>query len=378
MYIAYVMRKDRLYLFTFLTITVIFIVIASVSIQYFIQVSTNQLLETQLESSKREAKEMALLIGQQLAGGIEKQTVIDNVQSSIENTDIETGFVSMFDWSGKEICHPDIKRVGQEVSPNQSFVTSVKDNLTPEDFYGLIRSKKEAGGVRDFDNSNKASEIVYLHPVKNSDWIIAAHANMNRIDHQISKLRNRFYIIFIIMGFIIILSFVLSVRVIGGMYEKKLEIQNQKLEDEVISLSKLNRALDVYQQKVTENRPDTEISEASDEKNKKRILTYKRNELLPVLTEDISYIYTENTITYVVDINGNRSTTNTSLDELFSGLDGNHFYRANRQFIIAIAAIEKIIKYGNNQLKILVQPNSEVDIIISKNKAAEFKQWLNL
>ena len=378
MYIAYVMRKDRLYLFTFLTITVIFIVIASVSIQYFIQVSTNQLLETQLESSKREAKEMALLIGQQLAGGIEKQTVIDNVQSSIENTDIETGFVSMFDWSGKEICHPDIKRVGQEVSPNQSFVTSVKDNLTPEDFYDLIRSKKEAGGVRDFDNSNKASEIVYLHPVKNSDWIIAAHANMNRIDHQISKLRNRFYIIFIIMGFIIILSFVLSVRVIGGMYEKKLEIQNQKLEDEVISLSKLNRALDVYQQKVTENRPDTEISEVSDEKNKKRILTYKRNELLPVLIEDISYIYTENTITYVVDINGNRSTANTSLDELFSGLDGNHFYRANRQFIIAIAAIEKIIKYGNNQLKILVQPNSEVDIIISKNKAAEFKQWLNL
>jgi len=28
-------------------------------------------------------------------------------------------------------------------------------------------------------------------------------------------------------------------------------------------------------------------------------------------------------------------------------------------------------------LKILVSPNSEVDIIIGKNKAAEFKQWLN-
>ena len=114
------------------------------------------------------------------------------------------------------------------------------------------------------------------------------------------------------------------------------------------------------------------------EKGKKRILTYLRNELLPVSTDDIAYIYTENTITYVVQTNGKRSTANNSLDELFSSLDSSIFYRANRQFIIAISSIEKIIRYGNSQLKILVIPKSEVDIIIGKNKASEFKQWLNL
>ena len=112
---------------------------------------------------------------------------------------------------------------------------------------------------------------------------------------------------------------------------------------------------------------------------KRESLTYSRHELLPVSTQDIAYIYTENTITYVVCFDGKKSTSNASLDELFANLDNTYFFRANRQFIIAIAAIDKIVRYGNNQLKILIEPsNAEVDIIISKNRAAEFKKWLNL
>ena len=115
-----------------------------------------------------------------------------------------------------------------------------------------------------------------------------------------------------------------------------------------------------------------------DNTTKQRILTYIRHELLPVAVQDISFIYTENTITYVVCKNGKKSTTNSSLDELYSQLDATIFFRANRQFIISISSIDKIIRYGNNQLKILISPESETDIIISKNRAAEFKQWLNL
>ena len=157
---------------------------------------------------------------------------------------------------------------------------------------------------------------------------------------------------------------------------------NQELESEVINLAKLNSDLGKYQKRVVEEKPKESIASEEDNRetkdtNKKRILTYLRNELLTVSAEDIAYIFTENTITYVVDLNGKRSTTNSSLDELYSGFDSNFFYRANRQFIIAITAIDKIIRYGNNQLKIVVNPNSDLDIIIGKNKAAEFKQWLN-
>jgi len=111
--------------------------------------------------------------------------------------------------------------------------------------------------------------------------------------------------------------------------------------------------------------------------SKIRILTYIRNELVPIDINQIAYIHTENTITYVVGSDGKKSTTNDSLDDLMSSLDASLFFRANRQFIISIESIDKIIKYGNSQLKIVVK-KEEVEIIISKNKAAEFRQWLNI
>ncbi|GMN09038.1 hypothetical protein MTsPCn9_05060 [Croceitalea sp. MTPC9] len=368
------MRKDRLYLMTFLAITLIFLVISSIAARYFVKFSVDKVLETQLEFSKREAREVASLLGTQLKNGIAKDTVIASLQKSIESTDRTTGFVSMFNWSGKIVCHPDIKIVGESISPEQSFVSSVSDDLTSNDFYSLLQNKEEVGGIRDFEDASQESEVVYLYPVEYSDWIIAAHANTREVMAQISDLKNKFYTILVIMGLLIIISSVVTVRLIGSTYEKRLEAKNLKLSNEVVNLAKLNSAVNAYQQKVEHSVGDKKDDNAS----KKRILTYRRNELKPVPTEEIAYIYMENTITYVVCIDEKRSTSNSSLDELFSNLDSAYFFRANRQFIIAISAIEKIVKYGNNQLKILVNPNSEVDIIISKNKAAEFKQWLNL
>ena len=369
------MRKDRLYLFTFLAVTLIFLIISSVSVRYFIKFSADKVLQTQLEFSKREAREVASLIGSQLKNGVLKDSVIVSLQQSIESTDQTAGFVSMFNWSGKIVCHPDIKTVGESISPEQSFISSVSDDLSSKDFYNLLQNKEEVGGIRNFEDDSQKSEVVYLYPVKDSDWIIAAHANTEIVIEQIGDLRSKFYTILIIMGLVMIVSSVVAVRLIGSRYEKRLETKNLKLSNEVINLAKLNSAINAYQQKVEDN---SFVFNEDDNATKKRILTYHRNELRPVSTGDIAYIYTENTITYVVCIDTKRSTTNSSLDELFSNLDSTQFFRANRQFIIAISAIEKIVRYGNNQLKILVNPNSEVDIIISKNKAAEFKQWLNL
>ena len=345
------------------------------AIQYFVNAAVDKVLETQLESSKREARQVAFLIGSQLENGISKDVTIINTQQSIENSNLDASFISVFDWSGKVVCHPDVKQIDRSVSTEETFVSSVQDNVTSEDFYDFIKQREDTKEASEVEN-DATSEVVYLHPVKNSDWIVGAHANTHKILQQINKLRSNFQNILLVMGFLFILLSVIIVRLIGSSYEKKLEIKNEKLSDEIINISKLNSAVGSYQQKVI----DTPMQEEDDPENatKKRILTYLRHELLPVATKDIAYVYTENTITYVVCEDGKRSTTNISLDELFANLDDAYFFRANRQFIIAISAIDKIVRYGNNQLKILLHSEVEGDIIISKNKAAEFKKWLNL
>jgi len=398
------MKKDRLYFYTFLSITIIFIIISSVAIPYLVKVSANQLIETQLESSKRESKEIASMVAYQIQNGISTDTIINNLQKSIEDTNLETGFISMVNWSGVLVSHPDRKKVGFKVESDESLISSIDDNINPEDFYNILLENQKANDTIDINSSDIISKAIFSYPVSNSDWLVNANINATKALAQVKNIKNRFYTIFIIMGFIIILTSVITVRLIGSFYEKQLEGENKKLEEEVISLAKLNKAIDKFQQKASqdlenkqkefnekleaEKKKEKESKNSSPEnketefknteKGKKRILTYIRNEILTVNTEDIAYIYTENTITYVVNKNGKRSTVNSSLDELQSNLNSSLFYRANRQFIISIIAIEKIIRYGNSQLKILMDPVSESDIIIGKNKAAEFKQWLNL
>lgn len=362
------MRKDNLYFLTFTAISIIYLLIASFGVKYLVNTSANQLIKVQLESSKREANEIAKLIHHELKNGISSKLVIQHLQETIENTHTETYFICLFNWSGKEICHPDKTKVGQQISTNQELLNALNEEKNKDELYNLL--------IQNNTTSN-TSEIVFITPVKDSDLLVAAHANTGKISAKIKQIRGSFYIIFTLMGLAIILTSFFAVRIIGSHYEKKLELKNTSLETELLNLSKLNTDLVAYKQKLNETTLDEETPESLSEASKKRILTYKRNELIPISTSKISHIYTENTITYVANTNGEKSTSNMSLDDIYADLDTSLFFRANRQFIISITAIEKIIKYGNSQLKILVQSDTSVEIIISKNKAAEFKQWLN-
>ena len=376
------MKKDNLYLFTLLAISVIVFIIGYFSMAYMVKVSTNQLLEIQIESSKREAREFAELVSSQLANGIARDIVIDNIQKSIEGTDIETGFVCMFDWSGVEICHPDPQKIGKQTNPNESYVRSIDDEINSEDFYDLLTNKQPLGGIRDFSNEDRSSEIIYLYPVKNSDWIIAAHANIAKIEKQIKKLKFNFLLVYLLSSATIVLLCLLMVRFLGSYYEKTLESKNEKLAKEVLNLSKLNIDLGKYRDRVNKKIEEENLEEVENledtVKIRNRLLTYSKDKLISIKVEEIAFIGTENSITWINCLDGKRYSSNSSLDELFNSLDPMLFFRANRQHIISVKGIDEILRYGNNQLKIQLNPPSIDPIIISKNKASEFKKWLNM
>ena len=361
------MKKDRLYFLTVASITLVFLVLAAIASRYFINVSANQLIEVQVESSKREANEIAALIDFQLSNDLDKDKIIENIQKTIKNTNSESWFISTFNWSGEIVSHPNITKLGQKVNSNSDLLSSLNKQNNSDDLYDLLTSNTQ--------ESN--SEIIYIAPIKNSDLIIGANININSVKTQMKKLRNNFYMIFLILGVFVTVLSSLLVRIIGSSYEKQIELKNSNLTSEVVNLSKLNIDLVSYKEKIIEVSDQNQEEDAS-EKSKNRILTYTRNELVPVLIKDIAYIYTENTITFVVCFDGKRSTSNATLDDMYATFDDALFFRANRQFIISITAIDKIIKYGNRQLKIVLHSETPEEIIISKNKAAEFKQWLNM
>lgn len=373
------MKKETVYTLTLLVISIIVFGTGYFSMNYLIKVSTNQYLEVQMEASKREAQEFSKLVSFQIENGIPREIVVQNVQKSIEGTNIESGFICMFDWSGIEICHPNPEKIGQQISQNQSFVRPINNEIDTEDFYNLLTKKKEKiGGLRDFSDPNIASEIIYLYPVQNTDWIIAAHANIDKIEMHLNDLKVNFVLIYLLTSVIVILLSIITVRYLGSYYEKELEKKNKELSIEVLELSKLNINLSNHKNKVFSDIDVKEENNGNISGNsviKSRLISYSKDKLDFIKIDQIAYINIEHTITTITCLDGKKYANNSSLDELFSSLDPAIFFRANRQFILSVKGIDEIVRYGNNQLKIKTKP--ENSIIISKNKASEFKKWLN-
>lgn len=101
-----------------------------------------------------------------------------------------------------------------------------------------------------------------------------------------------------------------------------------------------------------------------------------KDSLLTIKTSDIAYFFRGNGV-YIITRNNEKFLINYSLDKLAGMLPAKTFYRANRQFFINIESVRKIHTYFNHSLKVDLIPAASQDVIINKENAREFKEWLD-
>lgn len=106
------------------------------------------------------------------------------------------------------------------------------------------------------------------------------------------------------------------------------------------------------------------------------LLIPNRDRLLPVQTRDIAFIYNTDKNTQVFLLSGLNYSYNKPLDHIFSLLNPATFFRANKQFIISREAVSEIVTWYEGRLRIILSVDTPEMLIVSKNKAAEFKKWL--
>lgn len=374
------MKNYPYYLYTVLGFILIYTCITLLTAASLSRANLESTLSRDLEAAQQEANILKVM-SEGALGDLEKEKLKNQIQTSIALSDSQVIFNSVLDWSGKYVCYPNKKEIGKSPSENSALQLEAQEEINGK----LLRKF-----VQESTTSKVSSAIILLTPVQNSDWIIASHINKARVLEDASRFKNLIYRTSAIIGLITLLIMIGALSVVSRHYQKLLALKSSQWEDGVLNLSKLNASLENYQKSLIaaptektelkeENPEITKEETIPAEKNtKQRIITYVRNEILSIATEEISHIYVENTITYVVRKDGKRSTTSESLDLIYSYLDERYFFRVNRQIIVAISAINTITKFGNSKLKIQVNPASEIDIIIGKNKAAAFKQWLDL
>lgn len=92
---------------------------------------------------------------------------------------------------------------------------------------------------------------------------------------------------------------------------------------------------------------------------------------------DIAYFYSENKVTFAVTRSGQEHIIDLSLNKLTDQLDPDRFFRANRQIIVCIDAIDHAEPYFNGKLVVAVRPPYKSKVTISEEKLSAFKLWLN-
>ncbi len=110
---------------------------------------------------------------------------------------------------------------------------------------------------------------------------------------------------------------------------------------------------------------------------RKRFLISRRESFFKLDAKDIACFLFDARITYAITFDNQRYVINHSMDRLENELDPELFFRANRQTIINMEAIDRFESYFNGQLAIKLVNNIEDKVLVSRIKASQFKEWLN-
>jgi DNA-binding LytR/AlgR family response regulator len=114
------------------------------------------------------------------------------------------------------------------------------------------------------------------------------------------------------------------------------------------------------------------------QRKRTRLVVRKGIENISLRNQDIVLIYTEDKLVFAVDKEGKRYMIDRKLGELESELDGEVFFRANRQYIVNVEFIRGYKTYERVKLQVdLSMPGLNHHIVISQEMAPVFRKWIN-
>jgi len=110
---------------------------------------------------------------------------------------------------------------------------------------------------------------------------------------------------------------------------------------------------------------------------KERFIVKAGQQLSYIQVDDICYFYSEDGLAFAQLGNSKRHSIDYTLDRLEPILDPSQFFRLNRKVIAHIKSIRKIEPYFNSRLVVTLHPKPAFDVIVSRDRASDFKAWLD-
>jgi DNA-binding LytR/AlgR family response regulator len=119
------------------------------------------------------------------------------------------------------------------------------------------------------------------------------------------------------------------------------------------------------------------LSNAELKNYKNRFMVKLGEHIRSITSDEIAFFFADGRDVYLVTTRERKFIIDYTLEGLHEILDPKVFYRVNRSYILNISSIQDVIVYSNSRLKITPQVKWEREIIVSRDKVNDFKQWFD-
>jgi len=106
-----------------------------------------------------------------------------------------------------------------------------------------------------------------------------------------------------------------------------------------------------------------------------RIMIKVGEHIKSIKLDETALFFAEGRTVFIVTNERRKYIVDYTLEQLTKMLDPDIFFRCNRTYIVSINAITDVVIYSNTRLRVRLPKEFEDEIIISRERVAQFKSW---
>ncbi|MFT4646176.1 MAG: DNA-binding LytR/AlgR family response regulator [Planctomycetota bacterium] len=110
---------------------------------------------------------------------------------------------------------------------------------------------------------------------------------------------------------------------------------------------------------------------------KERFMVKIGDKINSITADEILIFYSLAKSTFILTKEGKKYIVDYSLEYLETILNPKMFYRISRKYYVSIHACKNIISYTNSRLNIKIDALKDEEIIVSRERVSDFKNWLD-
>jgi len=110
---------------------------------------------------------------------------------------------------------------------------------------------------------------------------------------------------------------------------------------------------------------------------KSRFMVKLGDHIRSITADQIALLFADGRDVYLITNENKKFIIDYTLENLEELIDPAIFFRANRSYVLNIHFIQDVVVYSNSRLKITPSVRWDQEIIVSREKVSEFKQWFD-